>query len=201
MDQIKIGRFISERRKNINITQSELAEKLGITDRAISKWENGICLPDVGTMPELCNILDISINDLFSGEIVDMKDSEKKLEENLIEMTRLKEKKDKELLTLEIVIVVLVSLEMLVLIMLASFLEMPNSLRIVLILLGIIPFVIGVCFAIKIEQIAGYYECDKCHHKYIPTYNNVLFSMHINRTRYMSCPKCHKKSWQRKVIN
>lgn len=201
MDQIKIGRFISERRKNINITQSELAEKLGITDRAISKWENGICLPDVGTMPELCNILDISINDLFSGEIVDMKDSEKKLEENLIEMTRLKEKKDKELLTLEIVIVVLVSLEMLVLIMLASFLEMPNSLRIVLILLGIIPFAIGVCFAIKIEQIAGYYECDKCHHKYIPTYNNVLFSMHINRTRYMSCPKCHKKSWQRKVIN
>lgn len=201
MDQIKIGRFISERRKNINITQSELAEKLGITDRAISKWENGICLPDVGTMPELCNILDISINDLFSGKIVDMKDSEKKLEENLIEMTRLKEKKDKELLTLEIVIVVLVSLEMLVLIMLASFLEMPNSLRIVLILLGIIPFVIGVCFAIKIEQIAGYYECDKCHHKYIPTYNNVLFSMHINRTRYMSCPKCHKKSWQRKVIN
>lgn len=201
MDQIKIGRFISERRKNINITQSELAEKLGITDRAISKWENGICLPDVGTMPELCNILDISINDLFSGEIVDMKDSEKKLEENLIEMTRLKEKKDKELLTLEIVIVVLVSLEMLVLIMLASFLEMPNSLRIVLILLGIIPFVIGVCFAIRIEQIAGYYECDKCHHKYIPTYNNVLFSMHINRTRYMSCPKCHKKSWQRKVIN
>lgn len=201
MDQIKIGRFISERRKNINITQSELAEKLGITDRAISKWENGICLPDVGTMPELCNILDISINDLFSGEIVDMKDSEKKLEENLIEMTKLKEKKDKELLTLEIVIVVLVSLEMLVLIMLASFLEMPNSLRIVLILLGIIPFVIGVCFAIKIEQIAGYYECDKCHHKYIPTYNNVLFSMHINRTRYMSCPKCHKKSWQRKVIN
>jgi len=79
MDQIKIGRFISSRRKEKNITQSELAEKLNITDRAISKWENGVCLPDANNMPELCKILDISINDLFSGEVVDMKENEKEL--------------------------------------------------------------------------------------------------------------------------
>ena len=104
MDQIKIGKFISEKRKEKKLTQSELAEKLGITDRAISKWENGICLPDAGTMPELCKMLSISINDLFSGEVVDMKDNEKRLEENLLEMTKLKEEKDKQLLTLEYVI-------------------------------------------------------------------------------------------------
>ena len=88
MDQEKIGKFIQEKRKERNLTQSDLAEKLNITDRAISKWENGNCLPDAGTMPELCKILNISINDLFSGEIVDMKDNEKKLEENLLETHR-----------------------------------------------------------------------------------------------------------------
>ena len=104
MDQIKIGKFIQKERKKQRLTQSDLAEKLNVTDRAISKWENGNCLPDVGTMPELCEILNISINDLFSGEIVDMKDNEKKLEENLLEMVKLKEEKDKQLLRLEILI-------------------------------------------------------------------------------------------------
>ena len=104
MDQEKIGKFIQEKRKENKFTQSDLAEKLNITDRSISKWENGICLPDIGTMPELCKILNISINDLFSGEIVDMKDNEKKLEENLLEMAKLKEEKDKQLLKLEFVI-------------------------------------------------------------------------------------------------
>lgn len=84
MDQIKIGKFISLKRKEKNLTQQELADKLYITDRAISKWENGLCLPNVGTMPELCKILDITINDLFSGEVVDMKESKKKIEKSLL---------------------------------------------------------------------------------------------------------------------
>ena len=63
-----------------------------------------------------------------------------------------------------------------------------------------IPFIIMLPFAIRIEQTAGYYECQKCHHKYIPTYSSVLFAMHMNRTRYMKCPKCNQRSWQRKVL-
>lgn len=200
MDQIKIGKFIHQIRKEKNITQSELAEKLNITDRAVSKWERGICLPDAGTMPLLCEILNISINDLFSGEKVDMKNSEKKLEENLLEMTRLKEQKDKELLDLEIVIGILATAILLVNIFLASFLEMPDWLRILLIVIGIIPFIIGICYALRIEQIAGYYECHNCHYKYVPSYQSVFLAMHINRTRKMRCPKCHKKTWQKKVI-
>ena len=82
MDQVKIGKFIKQKRKEKKITQSELAEKLNVTDRAISKWENGICMPDSGIIAELCKILNITINDLFSGEVVDMKDSEKRLEKN-----------------------------------------------------------------------------------------------------------------------
>lgn len=88
MNQIKIGKFIQERRKNIGITQSELAEKLYVTDRAVSKWENGICIPDASNIMELCKLLDITINDLYSGKIVDMKDNEKLLEKNLLEMAK-----------------------------------------------------------------------------------------------------------------
>ena len=200
MDQIKIGKFIQKKRKEKGLTQSDLAEKLNITDRAISKWENGICLPDAGTMPLLCEILGVSINDLFSGEKVDMKNNEKKLEENLLEMTKLKEQKDKELLTMEIVIGVLSSLVLFVLVFVASFVDMPNYVRIILIVTGIIPFAIGISYAVRIEQVAGYYECKECHHKYVPKYSSVLFAMHVNRTRYMKCPKCGKKSWQKKVL-
>ena len=200
MDQIKIGKFIGEKRKEKNITQADLAEKLNITDRAISKWENGICLPDAANMPILCEILGISINDLFSGEVVDMKENEKKLEENLLEMTKLKEQKDKELLRLEIVIGFIVSIVFLTLVFIASFVDMPNWLTILLIIIGLIPFIIGCCYALRIEQIAGYYECSNCGHKYVPTYKSVFLATHINRTRRMKCPKCGKKSWQKKVL-
>ena len=135
MDQIKIGKFISNKRKEKNITQSELAELLGITDRAISKWENGICMPDASNILELCNILNITINDLFSGEVVDMKENEKKLEEHLLEMTRAKEQRDKELLTIEIFIGIIVSVTMFTCIFIASFVQMENWLKIVLIII------------------------------------------------------------------
>ena len=193
MDQIKIGKFIQERRKEKRLTQSELAEKLDVTDRAVSKWENGNCIPDASNIQELCKILNITINDLFSGCVVDMRDNEKKLEENLLEMIKIKEKRDKELLILEIFIGVIVSIIMFLCIMIASFVQMEDWIRIVLIVFGIIPFAIGISYAIRIEQIAGYYECSNCNYKYIPTYKSVLFSMHVNRTRKMKCPNCNKK--------
>ena len=201
MDQIKIGKFIQERRKEKRLTQSELAEKLDVTDRAVSKWENGNCIPDASNIQELCKILNITINDLFSGCVVDMRDNEKKLEENLLEMIKIKEKRDKELLILEIFIGVIVSIIMFLCIVIASFVQMEDWIRIVLIVFGIIPFAIGISYAIRIEQIAGYYECSNCNYKYIPTYKSVLFSMHVNRTRKMKCPNCNKKSWHKKVIS
>ena len=198
MDQIKIGKFICLKRKKIGITQSELAEKLGITDRAISKWENGICLPDVGIMPELCNILKITISDLFSGEDLDM--NNKKIDDSLLELARIKEESDKRLLRLEIFIGYASSIMFLALIFVASFINMPTYLRILLISFGLINFAIGMHYALKIEQTAGYYECGKCNHKYIPTYKSVFLAMHVGRTRYMKCPKCGKYSWNKKVL-
>jgi len=200
MDQIKIGNFIKQKRIEKNMTQSELAEKLNITDRAVSKWERGLCLPDAGTMPILCDILSISINDLFSGEKVDMKDNEKRLEENLLEMTQLKEQKDKQLLQLEYVIGFGSVFTYMAFIFLASFIKMDRILSIALIISAAIIIVIGVIFSLKIEQLAGYYKCSNCDHKYTPTYKSIFFAPHINRTRYMKCPKCGKKTWNKKIL-
>ena len=82
MDQIKIGKFIAERRKQNGLTQMQLAEKLGITDRAVSKWETGKSLPDSSIMLELCSILDVSVNDLLCGEVITMDNYNKEMEKN-----------------------------------------------------------------------------------------------------------------------
>lgn len=201
MDQVKIGNFIKQKRKEKKITQSELAEKLNVTDRAISKWENGICMPDSGIIAELCKILSITINDLFSGEVVDMKDSEKRLEKNLLEIIKIKEQKDKQLLSLEIFIGILVSIILFACVFVASFAKIKDIYRLLLIIVGFIPFIIGVAYCLRIEQTAGYYECEKCHHKYIPTYQSVFWAQHLGRTRKMKCPKCGKKSWNKKVLS
>ena len=91
MDQIKIGKFIAGCRKKVNLTQMQLAEKLGITDKAISKWERGMAMPDSSIMLELCDILNISVNDLLCGEVVTMDNYNKELENNLLEMIKQKE--------------------------------------------------------------------------------------------------------------
>ena len=201
MDQIKIGRFIANRRKLKNLTQMQLAEKLGISDRAVSKWETGKSLPDSSIMLELCSILGITVNDLLTGEVVTVENYNKELENNLLQMVKEKEKAHKQLLTLEVFIGVLVSVILFSLVFVASFAELENWLRIVLIAVGFTVFIIGIAFALRIEQTAGYYKCDECGHKYVPAYSNMLWSMHMGRTRYMKCPNCGKKSWQKKVIS
>lgn len=183
MDQIKVGNFIAQCRKEKNLTQMQLAEKLGITDRAVSKWETGKSMPDSSIMLDLCNVLEITVNDLLSGEVVTMSNYNEKLEKNLIETLKEKEKADKQLLALEIFIGVLVSVLLLSLVFVAAFVHMANLLRICLIAIGLVVFIIGVAFALRIEQTAGYYECAECGHKYVPTYSSVLWSMHVNRTR------------------
>ena len=201
MDQVKIGRFIAERRKNAGLTQMQLAEKLNITDRAVSKWETGKAMPDTSLMLELCDELKISVNDLLSGEVVSMENYNVKLEQNLLEMVEQKEAADKRLLSLEIYIGVLTTAVFLGLVLVASFVAMETWLRVLLIAVGLVTFVIGMSYALKIEQVAGYYECAKCGHRYVPTYGSVYIAPHVNRTRHMKCPKCGKRSWQKKVLS
>ena len=201
MNQIKIGKFIKQKRKEKKITQNELAEKLNVTDRAISKWENGNCMPDSGIIPELCEILEITINDLFSGEVIDNKKYNENAEQNLLEITKQKEISDKRLLSIELLTGCLCLITLLPLIIFASYVEMKESLRVTLILIGLAPLLIAMPFMIKIEQIAGYYKCNKCAHKYIPSYFGVFAALHLGRTRYLKCPKCNKCSWHKNVIS
>ena len=201
MDQIKIGKFIAECRKKSNLTQVQLAQNLNITDRAVSKWETGKAMPDSSIMLELCDTLKITVNDLLCGEVVTMNNYNKELENNLPEMVKQKEQADKRLLSLEIFLGVVVSIIFFIFIFVATSIQMADWLRVTFTVIGFIPFVVGMAYAIRIEQTAGYYECAKCGHRYVPTYSSVLWAMHINRTRHMRCPKCNEKSWQKKVIS
>ncbi len=201
MDQVKIGKFIAHCRKEKNMTQAELAEKLNITDRAISKWETGKGMPDSSIMLELCDELDISVNELLSGEMIRMDNYNKVAEENFIKFQKEKEDSDKRLLFTEIIIGSIVTISFLLMIFLSIFAIENIVWKTITIIVGILIFIIGIGCSLLIEQKAGYYQCDNCKYKYIPTYKQVLFAMHSGRTRYMKCPKCHKKTWNKKVID
>ena len=120
---------------------------------------------------------------------------------NSAEILKQKQESDRLLLKAETVIGYMASVSFLVLVFTASFVEMPVWTRVLLIAIGFILFIVGIIYAIEIEQKAGYYECENCQHKYVPKYKSVLFAMHVGRTRYMKCPKCNKKNWHKKVIS
>ena len=86
MDLVKIGSYIAEKRKKLGMTQKQLAEKLGKSDKSVSKWERGICLPDVSVYLELCEILGISLNEFLAGEDIEVTNVEKKSEDTLIQI-------------------------------------------------------------------------------------------------------------------
>ena len=201
MDQIKIGKFIAERRKEQNLTQMQLAEKLGVTDRAVSKWERGKAMPDSSIMLELCALLKITVNELLSGENINMENYNEELEKNLLEAVKQKEQADKRLLRLEVVIGVICVLVLLTACIVAAYVELEEWQRILIVIAGLVPLIIAFPFMLKIEQVAGYYECKECGHRYVPTLKQINLSMHMGRTRYMKCPNCGKKSWKKKVIS
>ena len=200
MDQIKIGKFISSCRKEQGMTQAALAEKLGISDRAVSKWETGKSMPDSGIMLELCSFLGINVNELLSGEKIMTEVYDKRAEENLLEMRRQVEEKNRQLLRTEYLIVIPVVAMGLVLILVAGLVEMSSVWRGTLIFFAVAMIVVFAFIAVGIEQKVGYYECQKCHNRHVPTYWQANLAPHIGRTRYMKCPACGKWSYQKKVL-
>ncbi len=200
MDQIKIGKFIASCRKEQGMTQAILAEKFGISDRAVSKWETGKSMPDSGIMLELCDLLKINVNELLSGERIMAESYDKRAEENLLAMKREIEEKNRQMLKTEYMITFPAVIAGLVMVFVASFVEMSTWLRIVLIAFAIVMIFAVAFIAVWIEKKAGYYECQHCHHRYVPTYWQANLAMHTGRTRYMKCPECGKRSWQKKVL-
>ena len=200
MDQIKIGKFISSCRKEQGMTQANLAEKLGISDRVVSKWETGKSMPDSGIMLELCEMLKINVNELLSGERIMAEVYDKRAEENLLEMRRQVEEKNRQLLRTEYLISFLAIIAGLFMCFVAAYVELPVWVRATLIAVTVVMILTVAFIAVGIEQKAGYYECQKCHDRHIPTYWQTNLAMHVGRTQYMKCPECGKWSWQKKVL-
>lgn len=201
MDQIKIGKFIADCRKEKELTQSMLAEHFGISDRAISKWENGKCLPDASIMIDLCNLLGISVNELLSGEKITMENYAKIAEENLVQLKKKNEELSKHMLNLEIILIVIAVGIIVTGTLLAKLVFTTTFLKVFSVAVSLLIFFIAAFASVRIEQKAGFYKCKGCGNTYEPTYNQVLWSMHMGRSHKMKCPHCGKKHWAVKVIS
>ena len=200
MDQIKIGKFIAECRKKKNLTQIQLAEKLNITDRAISKWENGKTMPDSSIMLDLCNELKISVNELLSGEMISVENKNKKQEQILLDMTKQIEQKNKIIWTSMWVIMAVSITALIIGIFVAAFL-IPEGIEQLINIFGIcIVFLLPCFYALKLEVSVGAYKCKNCGYEIMPTYSEALWAMHRGTTRHLKCPKCNKRTWCKKII-
>ena len=199
MDQVKIGKFIAECTKKSNLTQMQLAEKLNITDRAVSKWENGKSMPDSSIMLELCDIVSISVNELLSGEKISMENNNQKNEQLLLDMAREVEEKNK---TIWITMWVIMGGSITALFagfLIARFL-IPEGVWQLVTIFGIcIVFLIPCFYALKLEVSVGAYKCKNCGHEIVPTYSEALWAMHMGTTRYLKCPECNKRTWCKKT--
>ncbi len=200
MDQIKIGKFIAECRKKASLTQMQLAEKLNITDRAVSKWETGKAMPDSSTMLELCDILKITVNDLLCGEKINMENSNQKNEQLLLDMAKELEKKNKTIWTSMWVIMTVSMIALFSGISIAAFLMPEGVWQIVTVLALCVVFLIPCFYALKLEVSVGAYKCKNCGHEIVPTYFEALWAMHSGFTRYLKCPKCNRRTWCKKVL-
>ena len=200
MDQIKIGRFIAQRRKSANLTQLQLAEKLGITDKAISKWERGITMPDTAIMLELCDILGISVNELLCGEKIDMENCNQANEQLLLDMAKEAQQKNKALwIAMWVILGVSIGAFLISMALIAWLL--PEGTKQTLAIIGCCVLFLPPCFyALKLEVSIGAYKCKNCGNEIVPTYAQALSAMHMGTTRYLKCPKCGKRTWCKKVI-
>ena len=203
MDYNKIGEFISSLRKSQNLTQTKLAEKLFVSEKTISKWENGKGIPDANSLLKMSEIFGVSINELLNGEKLQQSDYSKKAENKLLELQNAKQQSDKRLLFAEIILGGVSTILFIIILFACTYaIEQLNIvvLPVIILCVSIILFFIALGYCFHIERVAGYYECAHCKHKYIPTFKQIFLAMHMGRTRYLKCPHCSKKSWSKKVL-
>ena len=200
MDQIKTGQFIKTCRKEKNLTQREVAEKLNISEKTVSKWETGNGLPEVSLMLPLCELLQISVNELLSGERLDEKRYVEKAEQNIISLMDEKAQAKKKII-LAVLVVIVTFVAGLTLIVLPDSLEMEIWLKIVLSVLGATVLLIGIAIACVLEKDAGVYECKHCKERFVPTMKEYIIAPHLLTSRRLKCPKCGKKSYCKKRLS
>ena len=201
MDQVIIGRFIAEERKKKGYTQKQLAEKLNISDKTISKWECGNGFPEVSLLLPLCGELGITVNDLLSGELVSGEDYQKKAEDNMVEMIKEREANKKQfVLTLILGGVSLVSFLTLLIVVCVYTNVIRQNVKIVLITIACVIFAVGCIAVMAGQQKIGYYQCAKCGQTFVPKFWAHTFGFNLISKRHLKCPHCGEKSWCSKVM-
>ncbi len=199
MDQMKIGKFIAEERKAKKLTQRELAERLLISDKTISKWERGNGFPEVSLLLPLCTELNITVNELLSGERLDEMDYKKKAEENMVNLVKEAQESKKKIILSAMVagLTVVAGVPMFVL---AGALELQLWARILLLALGIIILCIGVGIACVLDRDAGAFECPDCHERFVPEMREYVMGPHTVTKRKLKCPNCGSTKYCKHVL-
>lgn len=201
MDQIKIGEFIAKERKQKKLTQQQLADILGISNKTVSKWECGNGLPEISLLLPLCSELEISVNELLSGKRLNDEEYRRKAEENMMSLIQEREENKKKFwLTFIVGIIAAISFLTLILVVCiyADAISLPA--RILLITIACLIFGVGLYVAMEGERTIGYYKCGQCGEKFVPGFGQYTMGMHVWTARRMKCPCCGKKSWCKKVM-
>ena len=199
MDQIMIGRFIAEERKRKGYTQKILSEKLGISDKTISKWERGNGFPEVSLLIPLCSELDITVNELLSGERVSEEQYRKKAEENMVNLVK-EAQENKKKIVLSVMVGILTIIAAVPLFIVAGMFDMSTGVRITFIVIGIVVVVIGIAVACIMDREAGAFECPECHERFIPDMKSYIMAAHTPTKRKLICPKCGAHRYCKKVL-
>lgn len=194
MDQIKIGRFIAAIRKEQNFTQRQLAEKLNISDKTVSKWECGNGLPEVSLMLPLCDALKINVNELLSGERLSDDNYHEKAEENVMDLIREKEESKKKII-LSAMVAGLTIIAALPMFIISGMLEMETWLRFLLIGIGLFVIIMGIIIACILDRDAGTFECQKCGTRFTPDMKSYIMGAHTITKRHLKCPHCGESSY------
>lgn len=201
MDQVKIGKFISDERKAKGYTQKQLSELLEISDKTISKWECGNGFPEASLLLPLCNELEITVNELLTGERISQQNYKKKAEENMVNMIREKEEnKQKILLTTIIGVISTITFVTLLLVVCFYTDVIMLPIKIVLMIIALSVFGVGLYVAMWGDRKIGYFKCRNCNELFTPTFMQYNMGMHLLSTRYLKCPHCKTRTWCRKVM-
>ena len=199
MDQIVIGKFIAEERKRKGYTQKQLSEKLGISDKTISKWERGNGFPEVSLLLPLCSELDISVNELLSGKRVSQEDYRKKAEENMINLVK-ETQENKKKIVLSAMVAGLTLVAAVPLFILSGALVIEAWLRIILIIIGTVVMITGIVISCVLDRDAGAFECPECKNYFVPDMKSYVMAPHTVTKRKLVCPNCGAHKYCRKVL-
>ena len=199
MDCVKIGKLIRKLRMERGMSQRELALGLGVLPKTVSKWECGKGLPEVSLMLPLCAALDMTVNDLLSGERVSSTDYQKKAEGNMIDLMKENEENRKRM-ALSIITGAITVIAVCALIGIVSLVDMPTPARILLIVFSIAVAVAGIAAAAMLDMKAGHFECPYCKELFVPSMGEYVKGYHTITRRRLTCPKCGKKGMCRHRI-